>query len=91
MLFFDIKFFKYFFRVLHEASSSWIKVYPTFLKHPIYKIEQKKIFKTETTLPFQLIKDFCKRSLICNYDEFQKFKIQIYKGHEKKNSTGRHR
>jgi hypothetical protein len=58
MLFYDIKFFKYFF------------------------------FKTETTLPFQLIKDFCKRSLICNYDEFQKFKIQIYKGREKKNSTG---
>jgi hypothetical protein len=25
ILFFDIKFFKYFFRVLHEASSSWLK------------------------------------------------------------------
>jgi hypothetical protein len=24
-LFFDIEFFKYFFRVLHEASSSWLK------------------------------------------------------------------
>jgi hypothetical protein len=25
ILFFDIEFFKYFFRVLHEASSSWLK------------------------------------------------------------------
>jgi hypothetical protein len=25
ILFFDIGFFKYFFRVLHEASSSWLK------------------------------------------------------------------
>jgi hypothetical protein len=24
ILFFDIEFFKYFFRVLHEASSSWL-------------------------------------------------------------------
>jgi hypothetical protein len=90
MLFFDIKFFKYFFRLLHEASSSWIKVYPAFLTHPIYKIEQKKSSK-QKRLPFQLIKDFCKRSLIGNYNEFQKFKIQIYKGHEEKNSPGRHR
>jgi hypothetical protein len=25
ILFFDIEFFKYFFRVLHEATSSWLK------------------------------------------------------------------
>jgi hypothetical protein len=25
ILFFDIEFFKYFFRILHEASSSWLK------------------------------------------------------------------
>jgi hypothetical protein len=25
ILFFDIEFFRYFFRVLHEASSSWLK------------------------------------------------------------------
>jgi hypothetical protein len=25
ILFFDIEFFKYFFRVLHEANSSWLK------------------------------------------------------------------
>jgi hypothetical protein len=37
MFFFGIQFFKYFFRVLHEASSSWIKIYPTFLTHQIYR------------------------------------------------------
>jgi hypothetical protein len=29
-LFFDIEFFKYFFRVLHEASSSWLKLFVYF-------------------------------------------------------------
>jgi hypothetical protein len=29
-IFFDIEFFKYFFRVLHEASSSWSKFGHTF-------------------------------------------------------------
>jgi hypothetical protein len=29
-----LEFFKYFFRVLHEASSSWLK----FQKHPVYNI-----------------------------------------------------
>jgi hypothetical protein len=33
-LFFDIEFFKYFFRVLHEASSSWLKFLHNFQKHP---------------------------------------------------------
>jgi hypothetical protein len=30
-LFFDIEFFKYFFQVLHEASSSWLNFVPTSL------------------------------------------------------------
>jgi hypothetical protein len=30
MLFFDLEFFKYFFRVLHEASRSWLKFGHTF-------------------------------------------------------------
>jgi hypothetical protein len=35
ILFFDIEFFKYFFRVLHEASSSWLKFLHIFQKHPV--------------------------------------------------------
>jgi hypothetical protein len=38
ILFFDIEFFKYFFRVLHEASSSWLKFLHIFQKHPVYKL-----------------------------------------------------
>jgi transcription initiation factor IIF auxiliary subunit len=34
ILFFDIEFFTYFFRVLHEASSSWLKFVHEFQKHP---------------------------------------------------------
>jgi hypothetical protein len=34
-LFFDIAFFKYFFRVLHEASSSWLKLFRVFRLHPV--------------------------------------------------------
>jgi hypothetical protein len=36
ILFFDVEFFKYFFRVLHDASSSWLKFLHTFQKHPVY-------------------------------------------------------
>jgi hypothetical protein len=36
ILFFDIEFLKYFFRVLHEASSSWLKFVQAFQKHPVY-------------------------------------------------------
>jgi hypothetical protein len=35
-LFFDIEFFKYFFRVLHEASSSWLKLFRVFRLHPVF-------------------------------------------------------
>jgi hypothetical protein len=35
VLFFHIEFFKYFFRVLHEASSSWLKFLHNFQKHPV--------------------------------------------------------
>jgi hypothetical protein len=35
-LFFHIEFFKYFFRVLHEASSSWLKLFRVFRLHPVY-------------------------------------------------------
>jgi hypothetical protein len=31
----DIEFFKYFFRVLHEASSSWLKFLLAFQLHPV--------------------------------------------------------
>jgi hypothetical protein len=34
-LFFNIEFFKYFFRVLHEASSSWVKLFRVFKLHPV--------------------------------------------------------
>jgi hypothetical protein len=36
ILFFDIEFSKYFFRVLHEASSSWLKFLHNFQKHPVF-------------------------------------------------------
>jgi hypothetical protein len=36
ILFFDIEFFKYFFRVIHEASSSWLKCLHNFQNHPAY-------------------------------------------------------
>jgi hypothetical protein len=36
ILFFDIEFFKYFFRVLHKASSSWLKFLHNFQKHPVF-------------------------------------------------------
>jgi hypothetical protein len=35
ILFFDIGFLKYFFRVLHEASSSWLKLFRAFQLHPV--------------------------------------------------------
>jgi hypothetical protein len=38
ILFFDRFFFKYFFRVLHEASSSWLKFLHNFQKHPVYSL-----------------------------------------------------
>jgi hypothetical protein len=38
ILFFDIGFFKYFFRVLHEASSSWLKFCRSILGHPVYLV-----------------------------------------------------
>jgi hypothetical protein len=36
ILFFDIEFLKYFFRVLHEASSSRSKSFRAFRLHPVY-------------------------------------------------------
>jgi hypothetical protein len=36
ILFFDIEFFKYFFRVLHEASSSGLKFLHNVRKHPVF-------------------------------------------------------
>jgi hypothetical protein len=35
-LFFDIAFLKYFFPVLHEASSSWLQFVDAFQQHPVY-------------------------------------------------------
>jgi hypothetical protein len=34
-LVFDIEFFKYFFRVLHEACSPWLKLFRVFPLHPV--------------------------------------------------------
>jgi 7,8-dihydro-6-hydroxymethylpterin-pyrophosphokinase len=36
ILFFDIEFFKYFFRVLHEAGGSWLECLHNFQNHPVY-------------------------------------------------------
>jgi hypothetical protein len=38
VLSFHIEFFRYFFRVLHEASSSWLKFVHAFQKHPVYRL-----------------------------------------------------
>jgi hypothetical protein len=35
--YFLTEFFKYFFRVLHEASSSWLKFIHGFQNHPVQK------------------------------------------------------
>jgi hypothetical protein len=35
ILFFDLEFFKFFFRVLHEASSLWLKLFRAFQLHPV--------------------------------------------------------
>jgi hypothetical protein len=35
--YFLTKFFKYFFRVLHEASSSWLKFVHAFQNHPVFQ------------------------------------------------------
>jgi hypothetical protein len=43
-LFFDIEFFKYFFRVLHETSSSWLKLFRAFQLHPVYNIQKQNQF-----------------------------------------------
>jgi hypothetical protein len=40
--FFDIEFFKYFFRVLHEARSSWLKFGHAFQYHPVYNLLYKE-------------------------------------------------
>jgi hypothetical protein len=55
--YFLTEFFKYFFRVLHEASSSWLKFLHAFQKHPVYTIlsssgSQKKIEHKLTYLFF---------------------------------------
>jgi hypothetical protein len=36
ILFFDVEFFRYFFRVLREASSSWLKFVHAFQKYPVF-------------------------------------------------------
>jgi hypothetical protein len=40
--FFDIEFLKYFFRVLHEASSPWLKFVHAFQNHPVYSLIPRK-------------------------------------------------
>jgi hypothetical protein len=44
ILFFDLEFFKYFSRVLHEASSSWLKFLHSFQKHPVYRVRLLKLY-----------------------------------------------
>jgi hypothetical protein len=48
ILFFDLEFFKYFSRVLHEASSSWLKFLHSFQKHiqGIYRCSFKFLRKS---------------------------------------------
>jgi hypothetical protein len=48
-LFFDIECFKYFFRVLHEASSSWLKLFRVFRLHPVY-INKRQCWYTQKVL-----------------------------------------
>jgi hypothetical protein len=43
VLFFDIEFFRYLFRVLHEASSSWLKFYRAFQGHPVDLEKKRKL------------------------------------------------
>jgi hypothetical protein len=46
ILFFDIEFFKYFFRVLHEAGGSSLEFLHNFQKHPVYNDRIGYLFST---------------------------------------------
>jgi hypothetical protein len=78
ILFFDIEFFKYFFRVLHEASSSWLKFVHSFQKHPVYCLveienclsyeKRLKCIRSSSQVNFFLqLHEGCKRTLIPLY------------------------
>jgi hypothetical protein len=54
LFYFLTEFFKYFFRVLHEASSSWLKCLHNFQKHPVYVL-----CSYNTSLSAQLTVAFC--------------------------------
>jgi hypothetical protein len=43
ILIFEIEFFKYFFRVLHEASSSWVQLCWFILGHPIRNLNHSTV------------------------------------------------
>jgi hypothetical protein len=63
ILFFDIEFFKYFFRILHEASSSWLKFLHNFQKHPVYKLVTIKFFLSGIQLIFYDTRTFIRQGL----------------------------
>jgi hypothetical protein len=43
-IYFLTEFFKYFFRVLHEASSSRLKFGRTFIQHPVFITKFTSLF-----------------------------------------------
>jgi hypothetical protein len=52
--YFLTEFFKYFFRVLHEASSSWLKYLRNFQNHPVYLFKMCLVFLKLETKRFYL-------------------------------------
>jgi hypothetical protein len=57
--YFLTEFFKYFFRVLHGASSSWLKFLHAFQKHPVYGVLILTSGRTRQFMKLSLI-TFCK-------------------------------
>jgi hypothetical protein len=45
LFYFLTEFFRYFFRVLHEASSSWLKFMHAFQKHSVQYVLRGKLKK----------------------------------------------
>jgi hypothetical protein len=60
-IYFLQEFFKYFFRVVHEASSSWLKLFRVFRLHPVFnKRPSKHSIKNLKKYQIKLEKDLAR-------------------------------
>jgi hypothetical protein len=81
--YFLTEFFKYFFRVLHEASSSWLQFVHAFQKHSVYYFLHDPTISIEKSRKFVIIFK-CGLSLSVmltvknNFSPFGFFSIKIF-------------